>query len=84
MSVALWQSRTAEVAGTSAAAPSATENEWAGACLARATGRLHRDVASFTTSLSAWKRLDAGLEHAYTLRLLPDRSASRVNSDGRG
>lgn len=49
-----------------AAAPSARENDWAAACLARAHGRLHGDEAALATSAAIWKRLNAAFELAET------------------
>jgi predicted ATPase/DNA-binding CsgD family transcriptional regulator len=57
-----------------AAAPDADENEWAAACLARAAYRLHADPAALRGSLDDWERLDARIERACTLLLLPDRA----------
>jgi hypothetical protein len=65
------------------AAAGAAENEWAAACVARATGRLHGDaiahaaarMAALSTSLAGWERIEARFERAYTLLLLPDRVA---------
>ncbi|MFI6595061.1 ATP-binding protein [Nonomuraea sp. NPDC050536] len=58
----------------SSAARAAEQNEWAAACLARATGRLHADTGALTASIEAWERLDARAERACTLLLLPDRA----------
>jgi predicted ATPase/DNA-binding CsgD family transcriptional regulator len=58
-----------------AATPDADENEWAAACLARATYRLHGDPAALHGSLDAWERLDARVERAATLLLLPEGRA---------
>ncbi len=55
-----------------AAAPDAEENDWAAACLARTTYRLHGDSAALLGSLEAWERLDARVERAATLLLLPE------------
>jgi hypothetical protein len=57
-----------------AAAPDADENEWAAACLTRAACRSHADPADPAASLEAWERLDARIERASTLLLLPDRA----------
>jgi predicted ATPase/DNA-binding CsgD family transcriptional regulator len=57
-----------------AAAPDAEENEWAAACLARAAYRLQADPAALHGSIKVWERLDARIERACTLLLLPDRA----------
>jgi predicted ATPase/transcriptional regulator with XRE-family HTH domain len=57
------------------AAPAGAENYWAGACLARAAGRLHGDQAELERSIAGWERIGARFERACTLLLLPDRAA---------
>jgi predicted ATPase/DNA-binding CsgD family transcriptional regulator len=57
-----------------AATPAAAENDWAAACLARATGRLHSDPSALTASIDLWERIGARFERACTLLLLPDRA----------
>jgi hypothetical protein len=47
------------------------ENDWAAACLARATGRLRDDADALTASIAAWERLGARFERACTLLLVP-------------
>jgi hypothetical protein len=59
----------------SAALPAAAENDWAAACLSRATGRLHHDQQALVASVTAWERIGARFERAATLLLLPDRAA---------
>ncbi|MES9540696.1 LuxR C-terminal-related transcriptional regulator [Actinomadura sp. NPDC000600] len=58
-----------------AASDAAAENEWAAACLARASGRLHRDTGELTGSARAWERVGARHEHACTLALIEDLRA---------
>ncbi|MGI8335888.1 ATP-binding protein [Actinomadura scrupuli] len=58
-----------------AATPAAAENDWAAACLSRATGRLHHDAKALEASAVAWERIGARFERAVTLLLLPDRAA---------
>jgi predicted ATPase/DNA-binding CsgD family transcriptional regulator len=58
-----------------AAGPTAQENLWAAACLARANGRLHDDRAALEESLAGWQRIGSRFEHACTLLLMPDRAA---------
>jgi hypothetical protein len=58
-----------------AAAPVAEENDWAAACLARATGRLHHDRSALEESIAGWEHVGARFERACTLLLLPDRAA---------
>ena len=43
------------------AAPAGAENYWAGACLARAAGRLHGDQAELERSIAGWERIGARL-----------------------
>ena len=57
------------------AAPAGAENYWAGACLARAAGRLHGDQAELERSIVGWERIGARFERACTLLLLPARAA---------
>jgi hypothetical protein len=49
-------------------------NHWAAACLARATGRLHRDPGAHADAIAGWERIGAHLERAYTLLLIPARA----------
>jgi hypothetical protein len=56
-----------------AAAPEADENDWAAACLLRATGRLHGDRDALAAAVDRWERIEARFERACTLLLLPDR-----------
>ncbi|MEU7001367.1 LuxR C-terminal-related transcriptional regulator [Nonomuraea sp. NPDC046570] len=53
------------------AAAAADQNDWAAACVARATGRLHGDADALAASADGWERIGARLERACTLRLLP-------------
>ena len=57
-----------------AAAPTAAENDWAGACLTRATARLSGDTAAMLEAADGFARIDARFEHACTLVLIPDRA----------
>ncbi|RZS37775.1 putative ATPase [Herbihabitans rhizosphaerae] len=59
-----------------AASATATENDWAIACLARARGRLDRDADALTAALAAWDRIGARVEHAYTERLIEELDLS--------
>jgi hypothetical protein len=59
----------------SSAVSRSRENDWAAACLARATGRLHGDIDALTASLDGWERIGARVERACTLLLLPGRAA---------
>jgi len=58
-----------------AAAPTARENLWAAACLARASGRLHGDRAALEESLAGWQRIGSRFELACTLLLIPGLAA---------
>jgi predicted ATPase/DNA-binding CsgD family transcriptional regulator len=58
-----------------AASSAAAYNHWAAACLARATGRLHRDPGAYAAAAAGFERTGAHLERAYTLLLLPARAA---------
>ena len=40
------------------------QNDWAAACLARASGRLHRDPAMLAASAERWQRIGADYERA--------------------
>ncbi|WP_141579575.1 LuxR C-terminal-related transcriptional regulator [Actinomadura sp. WMMA1423] len=60
-----------------AASDAAAENAWAAACLARASGRLHRDIGVLTGSAEAWERIGARHEQACTLVLIEDLRARR-------
>jgi predicted ATPase/DNA-binding CsgD family transcriptional regulator len=55
-----------------AASATATENDWATTCLARARGRLDHDADALTTSLAGWDRIGARFDHAYTQRLIQE------------
>jgi hypothetical protein len=57
-----------------AAAPTAAENDWAEACLARAGARLSGDTAAMLEAADGFARIDARFEHACTLVLIPDRA----------
>jgi len=52
----------------------AAENDWAAACLARLAGRAG-DRDALEAAVAAWERLDARLERACTLHLIPERRA---------
>jgi predicted ATPase/DNA-binding CsgD family transcriptional regulator len=54
-----------------AAVPGASYNQWAAACLARASGRLHADLDSYKTAVAGWRQVGARLEAAATLLLIP-------------
>lgn len=56
-----------------AAEPAATENDWAAACLARATARHTGDSRLMAEAVTRWERLGARFERAATLLLVPDR-----------
>ncbi|MGW2160063.1 ATP-binding protein [Nonomuraea sp. NPDC001699] len=56
-----------------AALLTAGENHWASACLARAGGRLHADPDALAASVAQWEGIDARLERAHTLLLIPHR-----------
>ena len=58
-----------------AAAPAGAENYWAGACLARAAGRLHGTDGQLELAVAGWERIEARFERACTLLLLTDRAA---------
>lgn len=55
----------------SAAMPAAAENDWAAACLLRASGRLNRDLDTLAAAAEAWHCIDARFEQAATLALIP-------------
>jgi predicted ATPase/DNA-binding CsgD family transcriptional regulator len=57
-----------------AAEPAAAENDWAAACLLRATGRLHDDLDALTEAVERWERIGARFERAATLLLIPGRA----------
>jgi predicted ATPase/DNA-binding CsgD family transcriptional regulator len=57
------------------AGPAAAENDWAAACLARATARRTGDQELMAESAARWERLGARFERAVTLLLIPDRAA---------
>jgi hypothetical protein len=57
------------------AQPAAAENDWAGACLARATARHTGDQRLMAESVTRWERIGARFERAVTLTLVPDRAA---------
>jgi len=56
------------------AQPAGEENDWAAACLARARGRLHRDLGALRESVAIWDRNGARFERACTLILMPGRA----------
>ena len=53
------------------AAPDAAENDWAAACLTRATARLHDDPAGLRAAADRFARIQASYEHTRTLALIP-------------
>ncbi len=55
------------------AGPAAKENDWAAACLARATARRTGDLELMADSAAQWERLGARFERAVTLLLIPER-----------
>ncbi|MFI7450355.1 ATP-binding protein [Nonomuraea sp. NPDC049714] len=57
-----------------AAAEAGRENDWAAACLSRATGRLYGDAAALEAAIDGWERIGARFERACTLLLLPARA----------
>ncbi|MFI5696306.1 ATP-binding protein [Kribbella sp. NPDC051586] len=57
------------------AAAEAAENDWAAACLARATARSTGDLDALGSAAEAFDRIGARFEWACTLALLPDRAA---------
>ncbi|GAB3892031.1 hypothetical protein GCM10029964_066170 [Kibdelosporangium lantanae] len=57
------------------AEPAAAENDWAAACLARATARHTGDQRLLAESVIRWEDIGARFERAVTLTLLPDRAA---------
>ncbi|GAA1600846.1 hypothetical protein GCM10009789_63810 [Kribbella sancticallisti] len=57
-----------------AAAPTAAENDFATACLLRATARLSGDTTALLEAAERFARIDARFEHACTLLLIPDRA----------
>lgn len=57
-----------------AAAEAGRENDWAAACLSRATGRLYGDTAALEAAVDGWERIGARFERACTLVLLPERA----------
>jgi predicted ATPase len=57
------------------AGPAAAENDWAAACLARATARHTGDQQLMAEAVAKWERLGARFERAVTLLLIPERSA---------
>ncbi|MGW6278513.1 ATP-binding protein [Kribbella sp. NPDC055071] len=59
-----------------AAEPAAAENDWAAACLARATARHAGDPELMLESVHRWERLGARFERAVTLLLVPARAAA--------
>ncbi|MGH3488242.1 MAG: ATP-binding protein [Actinopolymorphaceae bacterium] len=58
-----------------AAEPAAAENDWAAACLARATARHTGNRKLMAESVTRWERLGARFERAATLLLVPERAA---------
>ncbi|GLY74592.1 ATP-binding protein [Actinoallomurus iriomotensis] len=57
-----------------AAESAAAENDWAAACLARATARHTGDVRPAIESVTRWERIGARFERAVTLLLVPGRA----------
>ncbi|HZX05749.1 ATP-binding protein [Kribbella sp.] len=57
-----------------AAVPDAVENEWAAACLTRATARSTGDRDALLEAAAAFDRIDAQFERAATLALHPDHT----------
>jgi hypothetical protein len=57
------------------AEPAVAENDWAAACLARATARHTGDPRLMAGSVARWECLGARFERAVTLVLLPERAA---------
>ncbi|WP_171075324.1 ATP-binding protein [Nonomuraea basaltis] len=53
------------------AAPFAEQNDWAAACLARASAG---DAAALNSAAARWERINAVFERACTLALIPDRT----------
>ena len=67
------------------AAPAATENRWAAACLARAAGRRTGNIALLEESVMGWEQLDARFERAITLLLIRERATEgRAELDALG
>jgi len=58
-----------------AAAPAGAENDWAAACLIRATARLSGDPDEMQSAAEAFERIDARFERAATLLLTPKGAA---------
>ena len=57
-----------------AAAPLAAENDYAGACLLRATARHPGELAMLHEAAEGFARIDARFEYACTLLLVPERA----------
>jgi predicted ATPase/DNA-binding CsgD family transcriptional regulator len=57
------------------AEPAAAENDWAAACLIRATARHTGDQQLMAEAVTQWDRLGARFERAATLLLVPQRTA---------
>ncbi|GAA5110784.1 ATP-binding protein [Pseudonocardia adelaidensis] len=57
-----------------AAGRASAGHAWAGACLARAAGRLHGDPNALATAVAGFERIGARFERAATLLLLPARA----------
>jgi predicted ATPase/DNA-binding CsgD family transcriptional regulator len=67
------------------AAPAATENRWAAACLTRAAGRRTGNIAVVEESVMGWEQLDARFERAITLLLIRERATEgRAELDALG
>src|SRR6202042_1828641 len=60
--VAVLADPASAAAKLAAAAPAGEENYWAGACLARAAGRLTGDHAALERSVAGWERIEARFE----------------------
>lgn len=56
------------------AGPAAEENDWAAACLTRATARHTGDPQLMADSVTKWERLGARFERAVTMLLVPERA----------
>ncbi|MEV6412651.1 LuxR C-terminal-related transcriptional regulator [Kribbella sp. NPDC051718] len=57
------------------AGAAAAENDWAAACLARATARHTGDLELMGEAVVRWERIGARFERAVTLLLIPERAA---------
>jgi hypothetical protein len=57
-----------------ATAPDAAENDWAAACLTRATARSAGDPDALLRAAEAFEHIGAHFERAYTLTFHPDHA----------